>query len=320
MKRFLTYHCLWLILLLAAWGTPGVAQTKEVFNNYNSNVECSLTDKAAFTLREALNRAMGAVWYDFGKVPMEAHYTLTRSGKTIGSGVVRKGDCAKGYTWCSGLMDFGDLQAGTYTVTVSPGRICHNPKNDGGNGFIRVSGTPKGTGSVTPGKGYWRLTGVTVPDQYNLKSPWSGSVSCHSCVEYSWSIPRDPTNNISTQRRMCSDCWGLKKGQTWSGHAAWAVLPNILVPETKIPVSIEVSSGQFNWQGVTPTVTANAGQPPVKKTFEFRVPHHGAYTDLSQPTHTWPISFTTSCLDAKGNVQMGDPSLTIYFTYEWVGP
>jgi hypothetical protein len=142
---------------------------------------------------------------------------------------------------------------------------------------------------------------------------------CQACVEYSWTIQKDPTNSLSTQRRMCADCWGLKKGKEWGGHAAWTLLPNILVPKTQIPVHVEVTSGQFTWQGVTATVTADAGQPTVKKTFDFRVPEHGGYTDTSKPTITWPIRFMTSMQDAKGNVQRGDPDVTVQFTYKWVG-
>ena len=66
-------------------------------------------------------------------------------------------------------------------------------------------------------------------------------------------------------------------------------------------------------------VTVDPGKPAVKANYEFRVPVHGAYVDTSKPTVTWTIRFIAACLDAAGHVQRGDPDVTIYYTYEWVG-
>jgi hypothetical protein len=118
-------------------------QPVQKFNNYNSYVVCSYTDKATFILKEPIHVTQAALWYDFGSSPQNITYTLMNSGKKIGSGTVRKGDCAVGYTWCQGLIELGDLGPGTYTVVASPARVCHNIKHDGGNGFIMISGVSK---------------------------------------------------------------------------------------------------------------------------------------------------------------------------------
>ena len=115
----------------------------EVFNNYNSHVECSYTDKATFTLRESIQQAQAALWYDFGNVTQNIAYTLTASGQTIGRGTVKKGACAAGYTWCQALFDLGNMAPGAYTIFAAPARICHNVSHDGGNGFIMISGVAK---------------------------------------------------------------------------------------------------------------------------------------------------------------------------------
>jgi uncharacterized cupin superfamily protein len=120
---------------------PVPVQPVQKFNNYNSNVECSFTDKATFTLKEPIHVTQAALWYDFGST-QNVTYTLMASGKKIGSGTVKKGDCAAGYTWCHGFMELGDLGPGTYTVVAAPARVCHNVKHDNGNGFIMISGVP----------------------------------------------------------------------------------------------------------------------------------------------------------------------------------
>jgi hypothetical protein len=122
---------------------PSPVKTDVKFNNYNSGVACSYTDKATFTLKEPIRQAQAALWYDFGNVTQNVSYTLMASGKKIGSGTVKKGDCAAGHTWCHGFIELGDLTAGTYTMVASPGRVCHNVNHDGGNGFVMISGTPK---------------------------------------------------------------------------------------------------------------------------------------------------------------------------------
>jgi hypothetical protein len=121
---------------------PVPVQPVQKFNNYNSNVECSYTDKATFILKEPIHSTQAALWYDFGST-QNVTYTLMASGKKIGSGTVRKGDCAAGYTWCHGFIELGDLGPGTYTVVATPARVCHNVKHDSGNGFIMISGVPK---------------------------------------------------------------------------------------------------------------------------------------------------------------------------------
>lgn len=302
-----------------------LAQTKEVFNNYNSSVECSNTGLATFTLKEALRLSKAMIWYDFGNSAQEVKYTLSTAGRKVVSGIVQKGDCARGYTWCNGLMEFGDLEPDTYTVAVSPARICHNPKHDGGNGFIRISGIPKTSttniASVVPGKPHWRQVSVTVANPLNVPNPWSHSFPCKNCITYSWTIQKDPPNTLTTQRAMCADCWGLKKGKTWGGHATWTLLPKDLIPETKIPIHIEVSGGQLSWMWVFDgQVIGDPGKPTMMRNFEFRVPSHGGYAEFSKPTLTFSLRFSTSSTDANGNVQRGgDPDLTIYYTYEWVG-
>jgi hypothetical protein len=122
--------------------TPVAVQPVQKFNNYNSNVACSYTDKATFILKEPIHVTQAALWYDFGST-QNVTYTLMVSGKKIGSGTVRKGDCAAGYTWCQGIIELGDLGPGTYAVVAAPARVCHNIKHDGGNGFIMISGVPK---------------------------------------------------------------------------------------------------------------------------------------------------------------------------------
>jgi len=122
---------------------PSPVQPVQEFNNYNSHVECSNTDRATFTLNEPIQNAQAALWYDFGNVTQNVSYTLMTRGQAISRGSVKKGDCASGYTWCHGFIDLGDLGPGTYTVVASPARICHNVNHDKGNGFIMISGTPK---------------------------------------------------------------------------------------------------------------------------------------------------------------------------------
>jgi len=306
--------------LAATLNAPAVAQTSQIFDNYNSSVECSFADRATFTVKEAIQGASASVWFDFGGVNDDVRFTLTQSGRAIQSGIIRKADCAKGYTWCNGLMNLGDLAPGAYVVTVSPGRICQNSRNDGGNGFIKVAGRLMGTGnSAAPSAtGYWRLIGITTPDQRGLKSPWSVSHPCSEGgpVETSWSIPQDHKNSISTLRRSCGP--PSEQGKTWSGKASWTLLPTNLIPETKIPISISVSGGRLYWLGITENVDAAPGEPPFGKSFEWKVPIHGAYAGLSEPTHTWSLRFNTGVRNNSGAVVWGDPDVTIYYTYEWV--
>ena len=122
---------------------PVLGKPVEEFNNYNSNVACSFTDKATFSLRESIHQAQAALWYDFGNGTQSVAYTLTSPGQLVSRGSVKKGDCAAGYTWCHGFIDLGDLGPGTYAMVTAPARICHNPDHDGGNGFIRITGVPK---------------------------------------------------------------------------------------------------------------------------------------------------------------------------------
>ena len=93
---------------------PTPVQPVQKFNNYNSGVACSYTDKATFTLKEPDRHAtQAALWYDFGNVHakrhLHSHGLREKDRQRHGQ---RKGDCAAGYTWCHGFMELGDLAAG----------------------------------------------------------------------------------------------------------------------------------------------------------------------------------------------------------------
>ena len=69
---------------------PTPVQPVQKFNNYNSNVECSYTDKATFILKEPIHVTQAALWYDFGST-QNVTYTLMASGKRSAAERSRKG-------------------------------------------------------------------------------------------------------------------------------------------------------------------------------------------------------------------------------------
>lgn len=185
-------------------------------------------------------------------------------------------------------------------------------------GSRSVDGPVRAVTPVPPVTRYWRRTSITVSDSYRTPDPWHGSVACSSCVTYSWDVQRNPVTRLSTRRAMCADCWGLKNGTQWTGSAEWTLLPETLKEDQVVPISLTVVGGEVSWLWVLDgKVTAAPGQT-VKKTFDFKAPHHGAYAEFSRPTLTFPLGFSASLANAQGQVTRGDPSVTVNFNYEWV--
>ncbi|KUF10247.1 WSC domain-containing protein [Pseudoponticoccus marisrubri] len=120
-----------------------------VVDNWNRGA-CGMTGQAAFTLATGTEVSQLVTWYNWpaGQQSAPASFHDGR-GATVLVGQIRRGACdIHQPEWCEGVFDLGrSLPAGSYSLSVTPPRICQNA-GSGGQGFLRVTG--RAVGSTTP--------------------------------------------------------------------------------------------------------------------------------------------------------------------------
>jgi hypothetical protein len=115
---------------------------QEVMSNWNT-AACEMTDTSAFQLDGAVRAVRVEVWYRWHKRESSVAYTLTKDGRPIRDGILRRGDCDPYQEkWCvaTDMLDLR-LRSGNYAIRTERSRVCQNAES-GGNGFVRLYGSP----------------------------------------------------------------------------------------------------------------------------------------------------------------------------------